>query len=56
MIFDKDQKQICRIVKTVEMSTQPFYRVNFRRIHLNLNIEVAPSEKNLNVLWLQIHK
>ena len=56
MIIDLHQKQICRIVKTVEMSTQPFYRVNFRRIHLNLNIEVAPSEKNLNVLWLQIHK
>ena len=31
------------------MSTQPFYRVNFRRIHLNLNLEIAPSEKNLNV-------
>ena len=27
------------------MSTQPFYRVNFRRIHLNLNIEIAPSKK-----------
>ena len=28
------------------MSTRPFYRVNFRRIHLNLYIEIAPSEKN----------
>ena len=55
MIFDSDHKQICRIVKTIEMLTQPFYRVNFRRIHLNLNIEIAPSEKKLNVLWLQIH-
>ena len=37
------------------MSTQPFYRVNFRRIHLNLNLEIAPPERNLHVLWLQIH-
>ena len=45
MIIDWHQKQICRIVKTVEMSTQPFYRVNFRRIHIDLNLEIAPSEK-----------
>ena len=49
MIFDQSQKQICRIVETVEMSTQPFSRVNFRRIHLNLNWEIPRSERNLNV-------
>ena len=37
------------------MSTQPFYRVNFRRILLNLNLDTAPSERNLNVLRLQIN-
>ena len=52
MIIDWHQKKICRIVKTVEMSTQPFYPVNFRRIE---NLEIAPSERNLHVLWLQIH-
>ena len=55
MIFDQNQKQICRIVETVEMLTEPFSRVNFRRIHLNLDWEIAPSERNLNVSWLQIH-